>query len=126
MYDELLELSRTTKYPIDAFIFVQRGLDFTVKNIHGDPQEPDPTISRHVNGQQLCDGLREYAIEQYGLLARTVLCSWSITGCDDFGHIVFAMVEAEMMQQTEQDTLDDFVGVYDFADAFAPRLQLNR
>ena len=125
MYDDLLELSRSTKYPIDGFIFVQRGLDFTVKGIHGEVEEPDPTVSRHVNGQQLCTGLKEYAIEQYGLMARTVLRSWNINSCDDFGHIVFAMVEADMMQQTDKDTLDDFVGVYDFADAFAPRLQLN-
>jgi uncharacterized repeat protein (TIGR04138 family) len=137
MYDELAQLAASTKYPVDAFIFIQRGLDFTSGQIHGqlehpdDPesehenQQADPMASRHVTGQQLCDGLREFAIEQYGLMARTVLRSWNITTCADFGNLVFAMVDAEMMQRTDHDTLDDFVDVYSFADAFAPRLQLN-
>ncbi len=147
MYDELAELAASTKYPVDAFIFIQRGLDYTSGNIHGELEQPDPApeseseselghqddeteqadlmASRHVTGQQLCDGLREFAIEQYGLMARTVLRSWNITTCADFGNLVFAMVDAEMMQRTDQDTIDDFVDVYNFADAFAPRLQLN-
>jgi uncharacterized repeat protein (TIGR04138 family) len=78
-----------------------------------------------VSGQQLCLGLRDFAVEQYGLLARAVLRSWGVTRCDDFGRIVFAMVEAGLMQKTQDDDLTDFEGVYDFAEAFAPKLQLS-
>ncbi len=129
MEQDLLKVVKRTKYPLEAFAFVQRGLDFTVRNVHGptpDEQELDPAnTNRHITGRQLCEGLRAYAIEQYGLLARPVLRHWHITSSEDFGHVVFAMVEAGLMYKTDEDTIDDFVGVFDFRDAFAPRLVLD-
>ncbi|MBL8964304.1 MAG: hypothetical protein KF787_07755 [Phycisphaeraceae bacterium] len=101
----------------DAFEFVRQGLSHTVQTIHGDVCGDDET--RNVTGQQLCLGLREYAIKQYGLLARTVLERWGITRTDDFGRIVFAMVEIGLMRKTEDDRMEDFRGVYDFEEAFA-------
>ena len=76
-------------------------------------------VTEHVSGQQLCMGLRDYAIEQFGMLARPVLEGWSIRRTDDFGRMVFAMIEAGAMSKTPQDTPDDFNGVYDFDEAFA-------
>jgi uncharacterized repeat protein (TIGR04138 family) len=125
MAKDLMSLSRSTNYPLDAFLFIQRGLDYAVRRTHGEADPKADPASRHVSGQQLCEGLRDYAIAQYGLLARSVLRHWHINRCEDFGRIVFAMIEAGMMQKTSDDTLDDFVGVYDFAEAFAPNLQLT-
>ena len=132
MAAELLELALSTKYPLDAFIFVQRGLDFTVRRIHGEPaaddkdkESDDDRPSRHVTGRQLCEGLRDFAVEQYGLLARTMLRRWRINTCEDFGRVVFAMVEHGLMKKTDEDTLDDFRNVFDFADAFAATLDLR-
>ena len=127
---DLHTLAGTTSYPPEAFVFVHRGLDFTVRRLHGDaPKDAEvdgePPASRHVSGQQLCCGLRDYAIEQYGLLARSVLKRWHIHKSEDFGHIVFALVDASMMRTTENDSIEDFKDVYNFADAFVPRLQLN-
>ncbi|MEM8739207.1 MAG: Minf_1886 family protein [Planctomycetota bacterium] len=119
----LAEAVNSTRYPLDAFVFVQRGLDFTVRRAHGeleedyDPDDPDQP-SRHVTGQMLCEGLRDFALQQYGLLAGTVLRRWRITECEDFGHIVFAMVQSGMMHKTEDDTLDDFHNVFSFREAF--------
>ena len=103
-------------YPIEAFDFVQRGLTYTVNKVHGPVS--DPQANRHVSGQQLCHGLREFALAQWGLLARTVLRRWNITRTEDFGRIVFALVENGHMSKTETDTLDDFKNVFDFASAF--------
>ena len=103
-------------YPAEAYEFVQRGLTHTVKKIHG--TAVDPTASRHVSGQQLCEGLRELAATQWGMLAPTVLRRWSITSTLDFGRIVFALIKAGQMQKTEDDSLEDFQGVYDFKIAF--------
>ncbi|MEX0778075.1 MAG: Minf_1886 family protein [Phycisphaeraceae bacterium] len=129
MLKDLTEVARQTKYPIDAFLFVQRGLDFTVRQIHGeaptDRQETAETTSRHVSGQALCTGLRDFAIQQYGLLARSVLRHWRINTTEDFGRIVFAMVEAGLMHKTADDTVRDFLDVYDFSDTFGPSLQLS-
>lgn len=126
---DLMEVARKTRFPAEAFVFVQKGLDFTVKRLHGEwpqDQSPDPQAhpDRHVTGQQLCEGLRDFAIDQYGLLARTVLKRWGIRRSEDFGEIVFAMVEAGLMFKTDSDTLDDFRGVFDFAEAFSGQLNL--
>lgn len=112
-----------THYPLDAFEFVQRGLDFTVRRAHGDlqdeydPQDPDQP-SRHVSGRMLCEGLRDYALQQYGLLAATVLRRWRVTRCEDFGRIVFAMVESGMMHKTDDDSIADFQNLFTFKEAF--------
>jgi uncharacterized repeat protein (TIGR04138 family) len=102
-------------YPAEAYLFVQNGLSHTVEKIHA--SQTDPNASRHVGGRQLCEGLRELALEQWGLLARVVLARWNITNTMDFGRIVFAMVQHDLLQKTDHDTLDDFRGVYDFASA---------
>ncbi len=128
MVKDLAAIARNTKYPVDAFIFVQQGLDHTVRTIHGemaDNAAPEEMQSRHVTGEQLCHGLRRFAIHQYGLLARTVLKRWRINSCEDFGHIVFAMVEAELMHKTENDRVEDFVGVFAFDEAFSSQLSLS-
>ncbi|MBS0188123.1 MAG: hypothetical protein JSS51_08635 [Planctomycetes bacterium] len=109
-------------YPLEAFHFVSEGLSHTVQSIHGHRDETKdltPTDeSRHINGRQLCLGLRNYAIDRYGLMARTVLHRWNIRATEDFGKIVFAMVDAGLMRKTEEDSMEDFEGVFDFHEAF--------
>jgi uncharacterized repeat protein (TIGR04138 family) len=103
-------------YPLDAFVFVQQGLSYTVERIHGNVTNPD--ASHHVSGQQLCHGLRDFALMKWGLLARTVLRRWNVNSTLDFGRIVFAMVENGFMSKTDQDSIEDFRAVYDFRSAF--------
>jgi uncharacterized repeat protein (TIGR04138 family) len=90
--------------------------------IHGDgaatTTPPPGDESRHVNGQQLCLGLKDFAVKRYGLLARTVFSRWGIHRTDDFGRIVFAMINAEIMRKSADDTFEDFCGVFDFDEAF--------
>lgn len=123
-------------YPQNAFEFVRQGLEHTARIHHGvqtpahtdgspdgtavqEAAEDDTTSSgRHVSGQQLCLGLKDLAIRKYGRLARLVLSRWSIRRTDDFGRIVFAMIDAGLMRKTDSDRLDDFSNVFDFEDAF--------
>lgn len=109
-------------YPPEAYDFVQKGLNFTVQQIHG--RVASPRANRHVSGQQLCEGLREFALSQWGLLARTVLGQWEITSTTDFGRIVFHLIELGQMQKTDDDTLEDFQNVYGFNDGFDGGYQL--
>lgn len=102
-------------YPPEAYLFVQQGLGYTVDKVH---QATDPDASHHVGGRDLCEGLRELALKQWGLMARLVLARWNITTTMDFGRIVFAMVEHDLLQKTEEDQLEDFRQVYDFEAAF--------
>lgn len=125
MVKDLCAIAAKTKYPVEAFLFVQRGLDYTVRKRHGEPKPDKQGTSRHVTGHDLCLGLRDFAIKEYGLLARSVLRRWHINSCEDFGHIVFTMVENGLMQKTDEDHISDFVGVFDFAEAFSPQLSLR-
>ncbi|MBY0112127.1 MAG: hypothetical protein K2Y21_04855 [Phycisphaerales bacterium] len=116
------KLKSLAPYPPEAFQFVSEGLGHTVRMIHGHRDEarelsPDDQ-SRHINGQQLCLGLKNYAVQRYGLMARTVLHRWNIKRTEDFGKIVFAMVDLGLMRKTEEDTIQDFEGVFDFHEAF--------
>lgn len=110
-------------YAIEAYRFLSDGLAHTVSKVHGEEAMSTATDdpgdeSLHVSGQELCLGLRDYAIRRYGLLARTVLRRWNINSTDDFGRIVFALVEAGLMRKTDRDHFEDFQGVYDFDEEF--------
>jgi uncharacterized repeat protein (TIGR04138 family) len=108
------------RYPIEAFEFVRQGLNSTVVGIHGEAKARKGDGECHVSGAQLCHGLKAYAIERYGVLARAVLAHWGMTRTMDFGRIVFAMVEGKLLQKTDEDDLRDFENVFDFDKAFAP------
>jgi uncharacterized repeat protein (TIGR04138 family) len=109
-------VDRVGLYPIEAFLFLEKGLAHSVNLVHG--EATDPEVSRHITGPQLCEGLRAYAMARWGMLARTVLGRWGIQSTFDFGRIVFALVDAGHMQRTETDSIEDFRNVYDFATAF--------
>ncbi|MDX1681891.1 MAG: hypothetical protein R3336_02115 [Phycisphaeraceae bacterium] len=125
MSTELRNIAEQSRYPIEAFFFVQEGLDFTVRRVHGDPTPQDQPGDRHIDGHTLCLGLRDFALQQYGLMAGCVLRRWCIRDCVDFGHIVFEMVDAGMMQKTADDQIADFEDVFDFDVAFDSPLQLS-
>jgi len=74
---------------------------------------------RHVSGRELCEAARQYALQQYGYLAPTVLGTWGVRRTSDFGEIVFNMIEIGQMRKTRHDKREDFHDVYDFAAAFS-------
>jgi len=98
------------RYKADAYEFVLGGLSFTQKKFKR---------KTHVSGKELASGLRDFAIDQYGALAYQVLVHWGISKTDDFGNIVFNMIENKLLSKTDQDQLADFSAVYDFKEAFA-------
>jgi len=128
----LNSIAEAAGFKVDAFLFVQRGLDFTVKRIHGEPPRHVPLDdddmeppNRHISGQQLCLGLRDFAKREYGQLAKTILERWRVHQSEDFGRIVFAMVDAGLMRKTQEDKLEDFADVFSFDEAFSSPLLLG-
>jgi uncharacterized repeat protein (TIGR04138 family) len=103
-------------YSPEALTFVQEGLSYAANLVHGKPS--DPKANRHVSGQQLCEGLRAYALAKWGMMARAVLSRWGITCTMDFGRIVYTLIDAGYMSRNEQDSIEDFRNVYDFKAAF--------
>ena len=102
---------RSSRYKAEAYLFVLAGLSFTVSQM----AEP-----RHITGQELSEGLRLYGLDQFGPLTTQVFEHWGIRSTEDFGRIVFTLVEAKLLRKTEEDTLEDFKHLYDFSSAFDP------
>lgn len=96
-------------YKLEAYSFVLDALHDTVGKL------PAP---RHVSGQEFLNGIREYALDQFGPMARMVLNHWGVHETLDIGKIVFAMVEAGLMRKEARDSLEDFRNYYDFKQAF--------
>jgi uncharacterized repeat protein (TIGR04138 family) len=110
--------SRAALFPEEAFDFVREGLRHAVHTLHGADSTNGPDERKHVSGQQLCLALKDFAVLRYGLLAGTVLSRWGIRKTDDFGTIVYAMIDRGELRASERDSIDDFKGVFDFAEAF--------
>jgi len=102
-------LTRDPRYTAEAYALVRAGLDYTVRRL----DKP-----RHVSGQELLDGIREFALAEFGPMTKTVLNSWGIRRTEDVGEIVFNMVETGLLGKTEKDSRADFANGYDFDDAF--------
>ncbi len=113
--DELAKiLAADNRYSREAYFFVREALDHTQRQIGRPPRDE----VRHVTGQQLLEGARDYALSQYGPMALTVLEAWGIRAGEDIGEIVFNMVEAGLLAKTDQDSREDFKGGYRFEEAF--------
>ena len=106
-----------SRFDRKAYDFVRQALDHTVKEIKR--KQPERTgKSQHVTGAELLHGIRDYALDQYGPLAKTVLNKWGITRCSDFGDIVFNLIEYNVFSKTDSDRREDFADIYDFDAAF--------
>ena len=75
-------------------------------------------LNRHVGGRELCWGLRDFALKRWGMMAKTVLNHWKVRSTGDFGRIVFAFIDQDLMQKQDGDTIEDFQEVYSFEEAF--------
>ncbi|HVY69317.1 MAG TPA: Minf_1886 family protein [Verrucomicrobiae bacterium] len=119
-FEEVLDtiVAQDARYHRDAYHFVREALDFTQKLIARTKKE-----TGHISGQELLGGIREYAVKQYGPMAITVLDEWGVKSTQDFGEIVFNMVEKSLLAKTEKDSRDDFREGYDFNDAFRKPFQ---
>jgi uncharacterized repeat protein (TIGR04138 family) len=106
---EIIEKRRKTRYRLDAYLFVLDGLAFHCARMGG---------KRHVNGRELSLGLLVFAHKQFGPLARIVLSGWGINATDDFGSIVYSLIDIGIMSRQPEDRPEDFAGVIDLDDYF--------
>ena len=109
-----LILAKDPRYQRDAYLFVKDALDHTQKIV----VKENKGELRHVSGQELLSGIRDYALAQFGPMTKMVFEEWGITRCEDFGEIVFNMVEIGLLGKTDKDSREDFANGYNFDDAF--------
>src|SRR5437763_6036508 len=102
------------RYHRDGYMFLRDALDFTTKQ-----QKKVKGVSvRHVTGPELLDGVRQYALKEFGPMVMTVFDSWGIHSSEDVGHMVFNLIGAGIFGKTEQESIEDFKDVYDCEEAF--------
>ena len=107
------------RYSREAYVFLRDALDYTTKQqkkLKGAP-------IRHVAGPELLEGVRQYALKEFGPMVVTVLSYWGIRCCEDIGHMVFNLIGAGIFWKTEDDSIEDFKSVYDFNEAFVKPFQ---
>ncbi len=124
-------LQEDRRFKPEAYIFIFEALNYA-QNVLGMGAEkpgefaspaagankPEETPERHVTGQELCEAIRQYALHQYGYMAKTVLNSWGLHNTGDFGEVVFNLIRIGKMRKTPSDTRVDFNDLYDFDAAF--------
>ncbi len=120
-FEEAVEqiVAKDPRYPRDAYLFLRDALDHTQKQI---AKQAKGQV-RHVTGQELLHGIRDYALQQFGPMTLTVFEEWGIRSGEAFGEIVFNMVEIGLLAKTDKDTRADFADVYDFDEAFRKPFQ---
>jgi uncharacterized repeat protein (TIGR04138 family) len=123
-------LKRDRRYKLDAYQFVREALDYAHRELRmGQHQPPKPSEQpqeAHVTGQQLCEAIRQYAVEQFGLMAKLVLNHWGIRATGDFGEIVYNLIEINEMKKSQSDRREDFDDVYDFDTAFVRDFEMTK
>jgi uncharacterized repeat protein (TIGR04138 family) len=103
-------LKRDRRFDPHAYFFLKDALDFTLKRI----SESNGGQARHVTGPELLVGYRDYALEQFGPMAATLMDEWSIRKCQDVGDMVFNLIEEQVFGKQESDKKEDFSEAFDF------------
>jgi uncharacterized repeat protein (TIGR04138 family) len=112
--------AKDERYRPEAYYFVLDALDFTARMLDkAAKQGPE----RHVTGKELIEGVRVFALQEFGPMALTVLATWGMATTGDIGNIVFNLVDSGKLKKTERDQRSDFDGGYDFHEVFAGPFQ---
>ena len=121
---------RDPRYAYEAYEFVFQALAHTQKMLGRTPQaaRTEEDAQYHVRGPELLEGIRDLALREFGLMARTVFRVWGINHTADIGEIVFNLVAANLMSKTEDDCREDFRGVFDMDEALVNgyRIELEK
>src|SRR5213078_5126069 len=112
-------LASDARYQGGAYVFLRDALDFTTKQ----QKKIKGTTVRHVSGPELLEGVRQYALKEFGPMVMTVFGYWGVHASEDIGHMVFNLIGAGIFGKTDEDSMDDFKAVYDFRDAFVKPFQ---
>jgi uncharacterized repeat protein (TIGR04138 family) len=140
MNDEIYPLYRLlkedTRYPLEAYQFVRDALSFAQDDLDmGTESSSNPSSlsieevqqrpERHLTGQELCEAIRLYAINQYGYLSKTVLNQWGLNVTGDFGNVVYNLISIGWMRKSQDDLREHFDDVYDFETVFLENFEFS-
>lgn len=111
---------RDRRFARNAYDFVLDALDHTMVRLGKDEKTGE---DRHVGGRELLDGIGDLAAQQFGPMAALVFQRWGITSPEDFGEIVFNLVDAGLLSRRAEDSRLDFATDQDFETQFEHRFR---
>ena len=129
-------LKEDKRYGVEAYTFVRDALAYAQDILRmGQESDVEPTLDldsekatpeRHLSGQDLCEAIRQYSIDQFGYMARIVLKNWGIHSTADIGNIVYNLISIGWMKKSDEDRRDHFDNVFDFEEAFEKTFQFTQ
>lgn len=134
-------LREDRRYKFDAYVFVFEALRYAQEEMGlgaeapSEEEESDlpedwdveraPSAPRHLTGQELCEAIRRYGLDQYGYMAKCVFNQWGVTSTSDFGEIVFNLIRIGEMRKTPDDRREDFDDVFDFNEGLTKKFKIK-
>ena len=116
--DAILEaVKNDPRYHPQAYEFVREALHAAVKHFRSGQED------QHVSGQEVLEGVRLYALAEYGPMSLTLLTQWGLNRGEDVGNVVYNLIETGYFGRNDGDSLEDFSGGYDFTEAFSAPFQ---
>lgn len=123
-------LREDPRYKLEAYHFIREALNYAQEELGMvAPPEYDSeqgVYEPHLTGQELCEAVRVYALEQFGFLAKIVLNSWGVNSTSDIGEIVYNLIRIGQMKKSKKDRREDFDDIYDFEEALQERFEITR
>src|SRR3954452_13715414 len=91
------------RYAYEAYAFLFQSLGHTQRLLGREvPATGEVAEARHhVTRPELLMGVRSLALQEFGLMARVVFRMWGVNKTEDFGSMVFNLVEAQLMTKTD-------------------------
>jgi uncharacterized repeat protein (TIGR04138 family) len=121
---KLLQVAvKDPRYAYEAYDFIFKALDHAQAALGPRPsaksadEQAAERPGQHVKSRELLEGIRGLALQEFGLMARVVFHMWGIECTEDFGRVVFNLVDAGLISKTDEETLADFQDVFDFEEA---------
>jgi uncharacterized repeat protein (TIGR04138 family) len=108
-----------TRYQAEAYAFLRDSLEVTMKRRKKTRKES----GSHVGAEELLDGFRLHALDEFGPMSLMVLDYWGLRATEDVGNMVFNLVKAQVFGKTDEDTIESFRDVFDFAEVFVSPFQ---
>lgn len=87
------------RYDIAAYRFIANAVTFSCKRLQ---------VHRHVTALELLEGTREFAIQEFGVMASAVLCEWGLRSAHDVGQVVYLLINAGLLSASPEDHPEDF------------------
>ena len=110
-FDSVIEkiFIKDPRYKEESYEFVMEALAYTQKKYKRE---------KHVSGEEILEGIKELLIKQFGPMTLAVLEHWGVEKTEDFGNIIFNLVQNKILNKTEEDDISVFKNGYDFTEVF--------